>query len=63
MTHKEMCMNWVEARKEEDDQGQWWWIMPEVPFTRICGPFKSEQALDDALWEAALEHAHEDWVA
>ena len=58
MDHKEMCFNWVEARKEEDGQGRWWWIDPST-FRKVCGPFKSEQELDDVLWPEAFEHAHE----
>ena len=58
MTHKEMCIAFVEARKKEDDQGRWWWIDP-FSFRKICGPYPTEQAIDDVLWAAAFEHAHE----
>jgi len=61
MDHKEMCFNYVEERKDQDDDGRWWIIIPETG-ERIAGPYESEAILDKLLWEMAMVHAHERYM-
>ncbi len=60
MNHKDICINYVEARKFEEEDG-WWWIEPHSG-DHIEGPFPSEEKLDDVLWPYALDHAHENLI-
>ena len=60
MSHKEICCDYVEARKSEEGDG-WWWIDPHDG-DHIEGPFATEGALDEVLWHYAIEHAHEDLI-
>ena len=54
MSYKERCYNWVEARKMEDSDGLWWEVEPESD-TKLEGPYKTEQEIDDVLWKMALD--------
>lgn len=49
MGYKELCCEWVDNRKEETSDGQWYIVdWPEE--TRIEGPFATEEEIDTRLW-------------
>ena len=57
MSHKEMCADWVEEHKLEDDGG--WWIC-DSDGTPTEGPFPTEEAVDEILWKRACEESFAD---
>ncbi len=54
MSHKEMCIEWVEDRTVEGDGGLWYaqhWT-DNHPFG---GPFDTEDELSEFLWDQVMK--------
>ena len=54
MSHKELCMGWVEDRMCEADDGKWYAqaCNDDEPFG---GPFDTEEQLTDFLWDEVMK--------
>ena len=60
MSHKDMCIDWVDDHTFEDDDGKWW-CQSEQDDEPIAGPFNTESALQDYLWDQVLNMSWADY--
>ena len=60
MSHKDMCIDYVQDRLYEDDDGQWY-IDWDLDGENLDGPYNYNQA-EEILWQNAVEAAHEQFI-